>query len=134
MKELNRLMERFTATCRKAHEHMTEDRWGPGMNRFGKLSEIARRILAAGDEGGARLFALVEGDDYLLAIHAVDYVYNLDQGRCERALRRIMKQDNGFFGHGARMSIEIHKHGMDWMMDKYMRRLPGSGKPRRLNS
>lgn len=134
MKELDRLMERFTATCRKAHEYMTDDNWGPGMRRFEKLSGIARQILALGDEGGERLFALAEGDDFLLAVNAANYVYNIDPVRCERALRRIMALDKGFFGQGARMKIELRKHGMDRMLDKYLSPLPGSVKPRRLNS
>ena len=134
MKELDRLMTRFKAACRQGHRYMTEDRWGPGMNTFDKMSKVAKEILKFGRDGEERLISLVEGEDLLLALHAASCIYAVDPVRCERALVRIMKEDRGFFGHGARLQLEMRKHGKDWMIDKYMSRLPGSGKPRRLNS
>ncbi|HOD14406.1 MAG: hypothetical protein KBC90_11290 [Spirochaetes bacterium] len=130
MKELDRLMVRFVQACRTGHRYMTEDRFGPGMNRFNKLSGLGREIVQFGREGVERLFALAEGEDLLLAVHAAVCLYAVDPGRCEKALMRIMEKDRGFFGNAARMQLEMRKHGADWMLKKYMR-LPGKGVPRR---
>ena len=86
-----------------------------------------------GRDGEERLFSLVEGEDLLLALHAASCIYAVDPVRCERALVRIMKKDRGFFGHGARLQLEMRKHGIDWMIKKYMSRLPGKREPRRLD-
>jgi hypothetical protein len=132
MKELDRLMTRFKAACRQGHRYMTEDRWGPGMNTFDRMSKVAKEILKFGKDGEERLLSLVEGEDLLLALHAASSVYAVDPVRCERALVRIMKKDRGFFGHGARLQLEMRKHGIDRMMKKYFCRLPEKGGPRRL--
>jgi hypothetical protein len=134
MKELDSLMKRFEAACRRGHQYMTEDRWGPGMNRFDKMSGLAKEILKFGKEGAERLFSLAEGDDLLLAIHAANYLYAVDPRRCERALIRIMKVDRGFFGHGARIQLETQKYGIDWMIKKYMCQLPEKKQQRRFFS
>jgi hypothetical protein len=134
MKELDRLMKRFEAACRKGHRYMTEDRWGPGMNRFDTMSGLAKEIITFGKEGAERLFSLVEGDDFLLAIHAAPRLFAVDPRRCERALERIMKMDRGFFGYGARIQLETRKHGIDWMIKKYMCQLPKKKVPHRFFS
>ena len=134
MKDLDRLMARFVNTCRGGHRCMTEDRWGPGMNRFSKMSGLGREILQQGRVGAERLFSLAEGEDLLLAVHAAVCLHAVDPGRCERALLRIMGKDRGFFGNAARMQLEMCKHGADWMLKKYMQRLPVKGAPRRSHS
>jgi hypothetical protein len=124
MKDLDRLIARFAGACRSGHRYMTEDRWGPGMNRFNKLSGLGREILQFGEEGVERLFSLAEGEDLLLAVNATLCLHAVDPGRWERALLRIMEKDKGFFGNGARMQLEMRKHGRDWMMKKYLRQVP----------
>jgi predicted metal-binding protein len=109
MYDTGQLVAQFKESCRKAHEYMSHGDFSRGVRFFDRMSMLMQWILASGDEGREMLFALVEGDDLPVAIHAANCMFNQDPGRCRRALRAIISKDDGFFAYSARFMLR-HRH------------------------
>ncbi len=109
--KLDVLLDRYEVTCRKMHEKMMGEDFGRGIRLLERLSVIAGEILDFGNEGRESLFRMAEGDDLLLALNAAHALYNRDPGRCAKALRAIIRKDDGFFSYAARMMLKYRRTG-----------------------
>ena len=111
MANLKRMLARYEETCRKMHGSMMGRDFLRGVPLLERLHEMAREIIDSGAEGRESLFRMAEGEDLPVALNAAQVLYDHDPERCARALKAIVRRDDGFFAYAAGMMLKCRRKG-----------------------
>lgn len=116
MHDLRKMAEQFRDSCRKAHEFMSDGDFKRGIRMCDRMLMLRGSLMASGEKGREVLFAMVEGDDLPVAIHAANCMFDHDPARCKRALKSIIRKDSGFFAYAARFMIRHRRKSIDRLL------------------